>query len=332
MMLHIHWKSTQKQKIFFVYTIFLFLVAISLVAGFYVRLLILEQLVSFTPIVAILIIVGGISALIIIFLKRRTVWRRSIVTTGLAVALGLYGLIHSLTIQPQATFVHASGSRIKFAAFNKLYQNHDIDKAAAYFAQQKIDVVSLEEAYPQEVVAMQKKLGFRYSYMSNKLNTVRGTAVGIVSRYPIVKSDTVSMSPHTSVVRIIVQAPTRQVVVYGAHISGPFTQTMYERRNGDFIKLAELLKHEKLPAVLGGDFNTTIFSPVLQEFNDSVKGRYQTTTSTPWPVCSWYSRGHLACLRIDHVYLSHTAQLTKAYIAPNLGSDHGAVVVEFSLK
>lgn len=312
----------------------LLLVSVALLLSYHIELWPFELLVSFTPVVVFIAFTGLAILLVGLVVSRRVFahWRLA-AALGSSLLLCLYGIFYSMNVQPQAQLVSKDSSpTIKFATFNKLYKNKDLRTASNYFKEQNIDVLAVQEANRGEIEALSKQLGFQYYHASGALNTGHSTRVGIISRYPVSEVKDIRLGNGPSLVRAAIDTPEYgKIAFYALHLSGPFTPKSYSTRGTDFVTLAQTLQKEKLPAVLGGDFNTTIFSPDLREFNEAVSSKYQTITTMRWPQCSWYGFGAPLCLRIDHVYIPKNAKLIKTSIAPNLGSDHRPVIAEFTL-
>lgn len=323
-----------KYKIFLGPTALFSLSAVALALSYHVEFWPFELLVSFTPVVVTVIFASLVALLIALIVSRRffSHWKFAVALCG-GLLLCLYSVFYSMHVQPQVQIVSKNDNpTIKFATFNKLYKNKDLQTASKYFKQQGIDILAVQEANSGEIETLSKQLGFKHYHVSGVLNIGHSTRVGIISRYPITEAKDIKLGNGPSLVRAVTEMPQYgKVAFYGLHLSGPFTPKSYNIRHADFATIARTLQDEKLPAVLGGDFNTTVFSPDLRQFNSATNNLYQTTTTNRWPQCSWYGFGAPLCLRIDHVYLPKNAKLTNTYIAPNLGSDHRAVIAEFTL-
>lgn len=322
-----------KYKILFSFVILQTVVALLLTLSFYLWIWPFELLLSFTPLIALLLIACLTTSLVVLLLTKRlrSDWRLpNVVLVGLAA--GFYSFYFSLTAQFPTQTIKTQKPAITFASFNKLYSNNDLSKAAAYFDTQKIDILAMQEASIHEVNQLRQQLGFEHSYTSQKVRTAKGTVVGIVSRYPFESAKAIELTNGRSLLRAVISTPhTGNVAVYAVHLPGPFSPSLYKDRNTDTLTLARMLQQETLPTIIGGDFNTTIFSPSLRQFTTAINATLQPVTLDQWPQCSWYGFGAPLCLRIDHVYIPKTAQLINVNTSPNLGSDHRAVVIKLAL-
>lgn len=322
-----------KHKLLFSLVVLQAVGAITLTLSFYLWALPFELLLSFTPLIALILIVGlSVSTIVLLLLKHlRNKWQlRTTVLAGLA--FSFYGLYFSLTAQLPAQVAKTDKPTITFATFNKLYSNRNLSKASNYFNKQNIDVLAVQEAEAGEVDQLRQQLGFEHTYASKKARAVKDTVVGIVSRYPFESVKAIELTSGRSLIRAVILMPNNsKVAVYAVHLPGPFSLDLYKDRNIDTVTLSKVLQKETLPAVIGGDFNTTIFSPSLRQFTAAINTTMQPVTLDRWPQCSWYGFTSPMCLRIDHVYIPKAAQLVNVDVSPNLGSDHRAVIVEFTL-
>ncbi|MBL8159318.1 endonuclease/exonuclease/phosphatase family protein [Candidatus Saccharibacteria bacterium] len=306
-------------------------VTVVVTLAMFVRIWPFELLVSFTPQIFIALGLVGLLSTAGIFWSNRAefYWPQIIMPILVLVTLCL-SLGYASMLQPVAQpAVLPGNTMVRFITFNKLYTNTKIDEMAAYFKTERPDVIALQEIAPNEVRRLASAMGYRHSYVSDYQNTVRGTSAALISRHPIVEQRTIPLSQNSSLVRIVTEVPGKgRIAFYAVHLVGPFSEDMYRERNEAARQMAFLLEADKLPLVIGGDFNTTVFSPILQDFNTVTTDSLYSVTAKQWPPCSWYGYGAPLCLRIDHVYHSQSLSLAGVRIAPNLGSDHRAVITD----
>jgi len=307
--------------------------AVALALSFHIQLWPFELVLSFTPLLAIIAAVGVTLCLLFLLTLKdiRGDWRiAGCVAVGMLASV--YSIYFSLTVQPPVQLNSTEQPTLTFATFNKLYSNSDLSRASDYFSGQNVSVLAIQEAQAGEVKQVREQLGFDYSHAPDDLRTSFGTIVGIISRYPIASAETIALTNDYSLVRAMIVTPEQgEVAFYAVHLPAPFSPGLYADRDTDTEELARILQEETLPIVLGGDFNTTIFSPSLQQFNAATSAFLQPVTLERWPDCSWYGFGAPLCMRIDHVYISEDLQLVDVQVSPDLGSDHRAVVVEVAL-
>lgn len=310
------------------------LAALALIISFYVELWPFELLVSFTPLSAALLAVGlTISSILILVLKEFKGNLPLVIITGTAWLAALFILFHAFTAQQPTEVAASDNHTITFATFNKLYSNHDIKRFAEYLKQQNIDILALQEVRPTEVSNIAEQLGFEHTHTSRTFATSGGTSVVLLSRLPFESVETIELATEHPVIRAVVQTPQgSSVVVYSVHIPVPSSPFLYNKRNIVLDSFAKTIQKEELPVIIGGDFNTTVFSPAMRTFSSAVHSSIRPVATERIPACSWYGYGPPLCIRIDHVYIPVSAKITSLTIAPDLGSDHRAIIARIVLQ
>lgn len=322
-----------KNKLIIYLVVLLAIAAVLLVMALYIRILPFELMLSYTPLFGFLTLAGLLSATVALIRNKSLRSNRWLIA---AASIGLIASICALYAassfqSPMETSAAGRGT-IAFATFNKLYSNTDLARAADYFRQERVDVIAFQETRPEEVTKLKQLLGFEHSFNSEALKTARGTVVGIISRWPIKDAALNTLSNGPPLIRTVVTVPGgRDMAFYGVHLPGPFSLDLYRQRNANIVSVARALREDSLPATLGGDFNSTVYSPALREFNELVAVKAKPTITEQLPQCSWYGLGAPLCARIDHIYIPKYATLVQTTIAPDLGSDHRAVMVRFTL-
>ncbi len=222
---------------------------------------------------------------------------------------------------------------LKVATYNINYQNSSIDRAAKYFKQENIDILALEEARPEFVEEARQILDYPYSYVTDCDCSAEDTEVAIISKYPIGFSRSVVEHQNGIILRSEIQLDhKKRIAVYAVHISPPFNNSWYQLRNDFIAKLSEQVVEENLPTIVMGDFNTTIFSPVMQDFISSNESVLDNIAEYSWPKCSWNKFSNIVCARIDHIFVASQFELGKRYMGENFGSDHKPVIAEIAIN
>lgn len=323
-----------KQKLLFGFICLQFLGAVALILSFYVEVWQLELLVSFTPLlVTVLIASISISSLLIALLKNFKQNLPLLILASATWLAALFILFHAFTAQVPVKVAASSGETITFATFNKLYSNYDIERSTSYLRQQAVDIIAMQEVRPAQVSGIAEQLGLEHTHTSRTFATSGGTSVALFSRYPFVSVETIELATEHPVVRAEIKTPhSGNVVVYSVHIPVPSSPFLYNKRNIVLDSLAETIQKETLPVIIGGDFNTTAFSPAMRSFSREVELSIQPVATERIPACSWFGYGAPMCVRIDHIFAPKNAQITNLTISPGIGSDHRAVIAEIALQ
>lgn len=323
-----------KQKLLFGFICLQLLGAAALILSFYVGVWQLELLISFTPLlVTVLIASISISSLLIALLKNFKQNLPFLILAGATWLAALFILFHAFTAQVPVKVAASSGETITFATFNKLYSNYDIERSTSYLHQQAVDIIAMQEVRPAQVSGIAEQLGLEHTHTSRTFATSGGTSVVLFSRYPFVSVETIELATKHPVVRAEIKTPhSGNVVVYSVHIPVPSSPFLYNKRNIVLDSLAEAVQKETLPVLIGGDFNTTVYSPVMRTFSGTVSSHITPITTERIPACSWYGYGSFMCVRIDHIFAPKNAQVTRLTISPDIGADHRAIIADIILE
>ena len=134
--------------------------------------------------------------------------------------------------------------------------------------------------------------------------------------------------------RAVVRWAGRDVAVYNIHLLPPRRLDYTVDSRLQFAGLLEVLSAEKLPYVVGGDFNLTEHTPQHRDLaavgardaND-LAGRGRGAT---WPVNGVFR--YLPGLRLDHVYVGNGLTAVKCETGEGRGSDHRPVVADVTVR
>ncbi len=307
--------------------------ALALLASFFVAAWHLELLLSFTPLLMGLLLAGLVSTTVCIVLLKN--YKQNALLVGTTCATWLVAVCiaaYAFTAQTPIVMSAPEGKTITFAALNKLYSNHDTDRFTTYLDKQDIDILALQEMRPSEVPGVAERLGFEHTYTSRTFATSGGTSVALLSRFPFASVETIELATEHPVIRAEVETPgSGTIVVYSVHIPVPASKFLYNKRNVVFQSLAETIQNEKLPVIVGGDFNTTIFSPAMRLFSREVAATIKPIAAERIPACSWYGYGPLMCVRIDHVFAPKDAEIASLVVSSDIGPDHRALIAKIRL-
>jgi vancomycin resistance protein VanJ len=307
---------------------------------FHIKVWPLELILSMTPQLLILssvVLSGGVIYLTKYYdlFDKKYLQKYRIFHAVLVVGLvaWLYAVTYSFTLQsPAPVAVASSNSTFRFATYNTLFTNTNFEKPVKYLLDQEVDVAVFQEVGVGELRAIQEQLGYPYGRLAENASESFFGSVGIISRLPVRSVSVTPLTEGYAIVRAEIETPSNQnAVFYGVHLTAPFSGKKYRQNLQETRILADMIAGETLPVIVGGDFNTTVFSPKLQEFNRAARNVVKPITSGGWPQCSWVGYGPLLCMRIDQVYIPKDAALHGVTISPDLGSDHRMIVTELSL-
>ncbi len=254
---------------------------------------------------------------------------------GLIAALGIYVLVSSTHIVEPAHFVldfKPNETPLRVGTFNKLYNSENFVSDTDFLLAKQVDVVSLQEVDASEVQAVSRSLGYEYSFVTDCGCSAYETEVGIVSKYPIINAITVYEHQNSVILRSLIRSEEHgEFVVYSVHMHVPFQPDDISKREDTYNRLAEAVNSEDLPVFVMGDFNTTVYSPQMGAFVDTVSEKVENVVARRWPQCSWFGFTEVGCARIDHVFVPTGSSIKDLVIGEENFSDHRPIVVNTAL-
>lgn len=248
---------------------------------------------------------------------------------SLAIFMGMrVGTGHN---QPDASLV----TDLTIATYNKLLTAPEMNKAVDYFKNQNVDVIFMQETYPEEASGLAKALGFEYVFATDGTYSAGNTEIAVISRYEFKDQTTANNSDRykRAIQRAIINVNSKDIALYNTHVTPPFYPDYYASGNNELDSAQQVVVKEDLPLVFGGDLNTTVYSPGFKQLEDTLRENNITnTTQGVFPACSWYSGlSSKLCLRVDHFFVSDEFELNSTDISPELESDHRALIIKIKI-
>lgn len=199
---------------------------------------------------------------------------------------------------------------------------------AAYVEKVNPDIISLQELGDTQAAYFQQKfaqLPHRY------LLPVAGQScdgVGIMSRYPILRSGTCRFGLNAPALNCDVMTPAGGVKMIVAHPWPPNSEVMWLQELLWVDGVADIVKATKYPVIVAGDINSTVWGKVFRKLQATglVDSSLGYGIQPTWPV-----NFVLAGIAIDHVLVSKHFAVRAHERGPNVGSDHFPLVVEVDL-
>lgn len=313
--------------------------------GLLIRWWPLEFIVSYTPQLLVLLwvylMVYAVLATWYMFVNGAKIYKErvgifSTATLFVAIFVGVYALAHSLNavaaldIQDELSL---SSERLTVGTFNKLYKSTNFVEDSNLITASRIDVFSLQEVKEAEIKLLSDRVNHPYTYLTDCDCSADDTEVGLISRYPIINAQTIYEHENAVIARTLISSEEHgDFVVYLVHMHVPYESSSYNLRKRAFKTLTDAANNETLPTFAVGDFNTTVFSPDMQNFSSNADTMINVV-SRSWPRCSWFGTklGELACARIDYVFAPVESNIYSMEIGEQDFSDHRSVIVEVSL-
>ncbi len=133
-------------------------------------------------------------------------------------------------------------------------------------------------------------------------------------------------------VRAVIDFEGRPIALYNIHLLPPWGMEYTIEHRSQFADLLDVLKNEKLPTIMGGDFNFTENSANAADlktigFTDAHDQGGQGRGAT-WPVNSFFR--WIPSIRLDHIYTSDAFVCTECRTGNCQGSDHLPVIARIA--
>lgn len=219
-----------------------------------------------------------------------------------------------------------SAQQLTVLTANLWSENRQLDKLGLLIADEKPDVVVLEEVvgFSREQLA-QLAIGYKIAAAptgSPYSDIAILTKLDLFEAAPRVAGDLAEVRlwhPH-----LLGGAPFEVIGVHATHRPNQGAAA------SDLLKLAQDIGPLSDRALLVGDFNAVPWSRALIKFDSSVEVLRRTHAIGTWPAPSRrFSRFHLcipAFAPIDHVYAGRAWRLIEAHRGRDIGSDHFPVI------
>jgi endonuclease/exonuclease/phosphatase (EEP) superfamily protein YafD len=254
---------------------------------------------------------------------------------GSAAVLAVVALVHAAAIKDLWLGGTASaapdGVPVRVVSVNVLAQNRTPEKVLEFVRTADADLVLLIDADKRDWRKVLDGLRDLYPHHAPKAWRERAPVI-LFSRWPIL-AEQVLEAPRSARPYLAAQIAVdgRTVEFVGVHPSSPSPSKAGDtrRRNRELDHIARIVQDSDAPVIVGGDFNTTPWSPHFQdllaaaELRNAAEGKGYIPT---WPTFFWPAR-----IPIDHVLLKGPLAATAVHRGPAVGSDHYPIIADLRL-
>ena len=224
----------------------------------------------------------------------------------------------------------AEAERLRFISVNVLQGNERLDLLEKFIRESGADVIAFQEV-TFETAAMLKSLKSIYpgQVMRPKTNS-KGCA--LLTRLPLIAGRFERTPGLESVGAIIaeIRGAFGPFSVVNIHSHKPTNEKGAASQATYFQWIAGLARESQkrgLPAVVAGDFNSTLWARALQDFTSQTA---LTNVNRGILFDATWSRWLPQRLMIDHVFLTPDWQVTGREVGPGVGSDHRPLIVDLA--
>src|SRR5262245_3802629 len=244
-------------------------------------------------------------------------------------AAALATLIALLHVWPAASGSQAvasadcRGDGLTVVTANLNYRNSDPRPLLAWLARERPDLVLLQELTPSWAEALESLPDYPHRQFLARTDPY---GIGVLSRWPVggLAARDLAGDGLPSLIGPL-NVGRERLMLAVVHTHWPLLPDLMRRRDRAVSQLAEEVRRQPGPWIVGGDFNLTPFSPVFQRLLD-VSGLRETRPRGSWSP-SWRADFWPLALRIDHVLVTRELCSEASEIGPEFGSDHRPVRV-----
>ena len=153
--------------------------------------------------------------------------------------------------------------------------------------------------------------------------------IALYSKFPL-RPETISVPSEAEDFHVLATVAAQQPIgVIALHPPPPKNQRLSEQRNQELAAISRYIQAQKLPVIVIGDFNMTLWSPYYQQFSKDagLKDCRQGFGILP----TWTTRFPLLYIPIDHCLVSPEIIVMQIKTGTNVKSDHLPVIAELIL-
>ncbi|MDR6195554.1 MULTISPECIES: endonuclease/exonuclease/phosphatase family protein [unclassified Siphonobacter] len=210
---------------------------------------------------------------------------------------------------------------------NVLFTNTNYEAIVRGIAKEKADIVLIAEATPPIFQHFRKSLGAEYPYQYMVYTKSHCYNV-IGSRFPI-EVDHAAVTANR-MMHVYANVKGKKVALISVHPKTPLSSLWFKLRNERISKAFALAAQEKVPAILAGDFNVSVFSPVYQSLVNESGLHASRKGIGLFPT---YRNGYgPLMIPIDHVLTNKGFKTVGFHTADIEDSDHKAIIVDLKFQ
>ncbi len=274
---------------------------------------------------------------LIIFLPFALLCRYWRLFFALCFPLGLFiGLYGSFFLPSLSAPVAQNQPTIKAMTFNMLFNNDDYDSITKMVAENKPDIIGLQEVRSQTAPILKKRFAAYYPYSAFHPVELSHN-VGILSRFPIDKFITLPAPPIQRGIQVTLRLnngePLEAIV---AHLTPNYpvnkfmqlAEYWYKSRAAEVSYLSNIVKQYDEPTILMCDCNFTDTSETYSQMQNFMSDSFHQAGSG---FGHTFKGKFFPVGRIDYIWHTKDIKTVEAYVGREAGSDHLPMIAKLQL-
>lgn len=241
---------------------------------------------------------------------------------------------------------------IKILSANVKFNNDDTEDLLKLIKNEDPDVIYLQELNQKWISAIHPLNKFYpFNFIEDPGNEF---GIAILSKTKLANKEIFNASEFkTPGLKATTIFDGQTIELITIHPNPPISEELFESRNLIFEKVSEVINQSEYPVVVGGDFNTTMWSPAYKKLlrtSDLKNTRIGNRVGGTWPmgkanyqnfiniksgekkgtdlIPRWVVEDHPIKLPIDHILVSKEIIVKNMTVGPNIGSDHLPIITE----
>ncbi len=212
----------------------------------------------------------------------------------------------------------------------KIYNSKKASEIKKYIEDNKIDIIGMQEVFSlcnrdlKKLLSNYKMVG-KYRSLYSKINEKNP----IISKYPIIKYKTYRLSSYPSkykriMTHAVVLYNGEEISIYNTHLEIKIKRV----KRKQFFEIYRILKNDKRPKILMGDFNSKIDDPLFNSFISLLN----IMDIKRIPIFDNTFKTHKDKKAIDHIFISSDFIIKKYDVIKYLDiSDHYPLLLSLDI-
>ena len=212
---------------------------------------------------------------------------------------------------------------LRVAVYNVFTDNQQMAEVSAAVHAYNPDLLLLMEVNPRWSRHL-RSLEASYPYSVRDIR-VDNFGIMLLSKYPIIHSERFYHDELPSIDASIM-FHDQAIQFIGTHPLPPLSAVSRQSRNDQLLLAASRAQSRAIPTIIAGDFNTTLFTNIFQEFCEQ-SGTRDAAYGFGY-VPTWQDQLGPLGMKLDYICVSQHFAVESHRVAERYGSDHNMIIAD----